>query len=80
MKIGNKVVVKTESRWIDFSGKTGTIVEEHIPNSQMAMLCGISKWHVQFDEPVVIQNEIITGFEFREDELALVEGEVRNFA
>jgi hypothetical protein len=73
MKIGKKVIVKPASGWIDFSGKTGTIVEEHIPNSQMAMLCGVSKWHVQFDKPIVIQNETITGFEFREDELALVE-------
>ena len=73
MKIGSKVVVKHQSGWIDFSGKTGTIVEEHIPNSQMAMLCGISKWYVEFDEPVVIHNETITCFEFRENELAIVE-------
>lgn len=72
MKIGNKVIVKMESGWIDFSGKTGTIVEERIPNSHAAMLAGISRWHVEFDKPIKIGNETITAFEFRENELELI--------
>lgn len=69
MKIGDKVIVKKDSSWIDFAGKTGTIAEEHIPNSQMAMLCGVSKWFVEFDDPIQIGKETITAFEFRENEL-----------
>jgi hypothetical protein len=53
MKIGNRVVVNNGEFIPDvLVGKRGIIVDERIPESQMAMLCGIANFVVKLDEPV----------------------------
>ena len=72
MKIGDKVIVN-ENGFLEFVGHRGTIVEEYISNSQWAMLCGVSKWVVKFDQPVNIRKEAIVTCVFKESELTLVD-------
>ena len=69
MKIGDKVAVLNNRC---FGGKTGTIVGECIPNSQLHMLMGITVWQVKFDEPFNSEYGFVTEFEYSEGSLALV--------
>ena len=72
MKVGSKVIVKPEYAFIDkFRDASGIIKKEKNPESQAAMLSGVCRWIVEFDEPIVVCNEVITSCEFREDELVL---------
>ena len=64
MKIGDRVIVK-DMPLKELKGVIGTIVDEHIPNSQWEMIRGLSKWVVKFD------NSEIKGT-FWESELKLV--------
>lgn len=53
MKIGNRVVINDGKFVPDvLVGRKGIIVDESIPESQMAMLCGITNFVVKLDEPV----------------------------
>lgn len=74
MKIGNKVVVNSDSKIIsEFNGVSGTIIKEHVSDSHAAMMSGKSKWIVEFDVPVVIRGETIATCAFKESELELVD-------
>lgn len=73
MKIGDKVTVCGRAALIEeLVGKTGTIIEERIPESQSAMLAGITNWIVRFDVPVRIRGSEIKTCGFRETELKLI--------
>lgn len=51
MQIGSRVVVKTDCYMpVVLAGRKGIIIEEHAPDSQAAMLSGISNFVVRFDE------------------------------
>ena len=67
MKIGDKVIVINPLYAQITNGAVGTIVKEYIPNSQWAMLHGVSKWSVEFDNPELNYN-------FLEEDLALEKG------
>jgi hypothetical protein len=72
MRIGEKVVVKinnTNSTAALLNGLTGTIIDEKISDSQMAMLSGVSSWIVQFDKPANILGSQLTTCTLRENEL-----------
>jgi hypothetical protein len=72
MKIGDKVVVKIANENTPvfvLNGVTGTIVEEKISDSQIAMLSGISRWIVKFDEPVNVFGSQLNTCEFSEKDL-----------
>ena len=75
MKIGSKVIVAEHVFIKELVGKTGTIVAEKLPESQIAMLRGIASWTVKFDEPLKIREEVIDQCSFREDSLELIEEE-----
>lgn len=75
MKIGSKVIVAEHIFIKELVGKTGTIVAEKLPESQIAMLRGIASWTVKFDEPLKIRGEVIDECSFREDSLELIEKE-----
>ena len=64
MKIGDRVIIKNMPLE-ELKGVIGTIVDEHILDSQIAMLQGLTKWVVKFD------NSEITGI-FWESELEIV--------
>lgn len=53
MKIGNRVVVN-DGQFVPnvLVGRSGIIVDERVPESQIAMLCGIASFVVKLDEPV----------------------------
>lgn len=70
MKIGDKVIVKNQ-HMACFNGKTGMIVAECIPNSQLHMLMGIVMWKVKFDEPFDAGYGAVTEWEFSEGSLML---------
>jgi DNA-directed RNA polymerase subunit RPC12/RpoP len=78
MRIGEKVIVQTKRAASVLNGLTGTIIEEKIPDSQLAMLSGVSSWVVKFDEPVEIQGSQIATCEFSESDLYAVDGIPRN--
>ena len=67
MKIGDKVIVINPLYAQITNGAVGTIVSEYIPNSQLAILYGVSKWSVEFDNPELNYN-------FLEEDLALEKG------
>ena len=64
MKIGDKVIVINPLYAQITNSAVGTIVSEYISNSQLAMLHGVSKWSVEFDNPELNYN-------FLEEDLAL---------
>ena len=78
MKIGSKVIVNVGNTCLlaPIDGVTGTIVDEKISNSHLAMLSGVSRWIVQFDEPVEIHGATLTSCEFKENELKLFDERV----
>ena len=69
MKIGDKVIVTNPLYAKIVNGAVGTIVAEHIPNSQWAMLHGVQMWAVEFDNPEL-------NYRFLEEDLTVVESEV----
>ena len=60
MKIGSRVVISTSLHFEELNGCRGVIVDEKIPESQMFMLCGISNFVVQLDEPIVLRGHEFT--------------------
>ena len=68
MKIGDKVIVTNPLYAQITNCAVGTIVAEHIPNSQWAMLHGVKMWQVEFDNPEL-------NCRFIEEDLTLVESE-----
>ena len=56
MKIGNRVIISSEILFDEIHGRRGVIIDEKVPNSQIAMLCGISNYVIKLDEPVVLQH------------------------
>lgn len=61
MEIGNRVVVNDGKFVPDvLVGKRGVIIDEKIPESQMAMLCGITKFVIKLDEPVNLETSSLS--------------------
>ena len=72
MRIGAKVTVRMRDNGtmaLMFNGLTGTIVNEKISDSQAAMLSGVARWVVKFDEPVDIHGSRINECAFKETDL-----------
>ena len=62
MKIGDKVIITYFPILPDLVGCVGTIKEEQLPSSQLAMVSGQSetKWIVQLDDVVYYEGQPIT--------------------
>lgn len=72
MKIGTRVEIVEHTFVSALVGCTGTIIEEKIPESQWAMLCGKTNWAIQLDTPLILMGETIREATVREDSLALI--------
>lgn len=69
MKIGDKVIVTNPLYAKIVNGAVGTIVAEHIPESQwFTLFCPIQMWVVEFDNPEL-------NHRFLEEDLTVVESE-----
>ena len=68
MKIGDKVIVTDLHYAKILNGAIGTIVAEHLPDSQLSLLRGVQMWIVEFDD-------LKLSHQFFEEELILVERE-----
>lgn len=72
MRIGAKVAIRMRGNntvALVLNGLTGTIIDEKISDSQAAMLSGVSRWVVKFDEPVGLSGSQITVCAFKETDL-----------
>lgn len=73
MKIGDRVIINPEKVLVEeMENKPATIIENVIPDGQFAMLCGVNKWKIRFDEPIQLCGSQLSICKIREDELILM--------
>lgn len=72
MKVGTRVEVTEHFFISELVGVTGTLVEERLPQSQLAMLCGVSSWKVNLDTPITLYGETLVDIVVREDALTTI--------
>lgn len=72
IKIGTRVEVVEHSFLPALVGCTGTVLEEKIPESQWAMLCGKTNWTIKLDTPLTLLGETLVEATVREDSLAVI--------
>lgn len=72
MNIGTRVKVVEHPFLPALVGCTGTIIEEKIPESQIAMLSGKTSWKIKFDTPITLLGNTLMEATVREDSLAVI--------